>query len=191
MPVMDRLWRLLAHYHGQTVNYSKLAETADLSIPTLKKSLALLEQTYMIRQVPPYAPNLKKRLVKTPKLYVRDSGLLHSLLDIASFDDLLSRPALGASWEGFALETLVTCRPDWRPSFIRTSNGAEIDLVLKRGDEVHVFEFKASKAPKPSRGFHELVDDLKPASATLVAPIDEHYPIGNNISVTGLQDIVV
>jgi predicted AAA+ superfamily ATPase len=191
IPVMDRLWRLLAHYHGQTMNYSKLAEAVDLSIPTLKKYLALLEQTYMIRQLPPYTANLKKRLVKSPKLYIRDSGILHSLLDIVSYDDLLSRPVTGASWEGFALETLVACKPRWRASFLRTSNGAEVDLVLEKGNERHVYEFKASKAPKPSRGFFELVRDLRPTSATVVAPVDEVYEIGHGATVANLQAVTM
>ncbi|MCK5799448.1 MAG: ATP-binding protein, partial [Deltaproteobacteria bacterium] len=156
MPVMHRLWRLLAHVHGQTANYSKLAAAAHLSVRTLKKYLFLLEQTGMLRQLPPCEANLKKRLVKAPKLYLRDSGLLHDLLDIASYDELLGHPSVGASWEGFAIENIISTMPRWRASFLRTSNGAEVDLVLERGDRRRLYEFKASKAPKPTRGFHEL-----------------------------------
>lgn len=187
-PVMHRLWRLLAHYHGQTVNYSKIAEAADLSIQALKKYLALLEQTYMLRLLPPHETNLKKRLIKAPKLYIRDTGLLHDLLDIVSFDQLLGHAAVGASWEGHAMENIMACMPRWRPSFVRTSNGAEVDLVLERGSERRLYEFKASKAPKPSRGFHELVGDLKPTSASVVAPVDESFDTGRRVRVQTLLD---
>ncbi len=188
MPTMHRLWRLLAHYHGQTINYSKLAEAIDLSVQTLKKYLAILEQTYMLRLLPPAETNLKKRLVKAPKLYIRDTGLLHALLDIESFDDLLAHPVMGASWEGFALEQIVASHPRWRPSFIRTSNGAEIDLLLERGTRRRLFEFKASKAPKPSRGFFELVQDLEPESAAIVAPVDAAYQARRGLQVLPLHD---
>lgn len=187
-PVMDRLWRLLAHYHGQSINYSKLAAASDLSVPTLKKYLALLEQTYMIRLLQPFATNLKKRLVKAPKLYIRDSGLLHSLLDIETYDSLLANPAVGASWEGFGVEHVIAGMPRWRPSYIRSSNGAEVDLVMERGGKAQFFEFKASKAPKASRGFHQLVRDLNPVQATVIAPVEESYPARDGMRITGIQD---
>jgi len=188
MPVMHRLWRLLAHYHGETVNYTKLAEAADLSVRTLKKYLFVLEQTGMVRQLPPFEANLKKRLVKAPKIYLRDSGLLHTLLDIDSYDELLGHPKIGESWEGLAMEQIIQCMPRWRPSFVRTSNGAEVDLVLERGSRRRFYEFKASKAPKPARGFHELVRAMRPESAMVVAPVDESYDIGENLRVSTLLD---
>ncbi|MDA0989986.1 MAG: ATP-binding protein [Verrucomicrobia bacterium] len=188
IPVMHRLWRLLAHYHGQTINYSKLAEASELSVQALKKYLALLEQTYMLRLLPPHGGNLKKRLVKAPKLYIRDAGLLHDLLDIESFDQLLGHAVVGASWEGHAMENIIACMPRWRPSFVRTSNGAEVDLVLERGSQLRLYEFKASKAPKPSRGFHELIGDLKPATASIVAPVDASFDAGRHVRVQSLSD---
>jgi hypothetical protein len=183
IPVIERLWRLLAHYHGQTVNYNKLAAAADISIPTLKKYLAVLEQTYMVRMVPPTETNLKKRLIKSPKIYLRDSGILHALRDIESYDFLLANPIAGASWEGFAMENLIVRNARWRPSFLRTSNGAEIDLVLERAGKCRLFEFILSKAPKPSRGFYELIDSLEPESAWIVAPVQEPYEIKNGVFV--------
>ena len=183
VPVIERLWRLLAHYHGQTVNYHKFAAAADLSIPTLKKYLAILEQTYMVRLLPPAETNLKKRLIKSPKIYLRDCGILHALLDLEGYDSLLAHPAAGPSWEGFVLEDLIAAYPRWRPSFVRTSNGAEIDLLLERSGRRHLFECKLSKAPKPSRGFHELVEDVQPEGAWVVAPADEMYEIRKNIVV--------
>ena len=183
VPVIERLWRLLAHYHSQTVNYHKFAAAADLSIPTLKKYLAVLEQTYMVRLLPPAETNLKKRLIKSPKIYLRDSGILHALLDVEGYDSLLANPAAGPSWEGFVLENLIAAHPRWRSSFVRTSNGAEIDLLLERSGRRHLFECKLSKAPKPSRGFHELVEDIQPEGAWVVAPVDEMYEIRKNIMV--------
>ncbi|MCF8130202.1 MAG: ATP-binding protein [Deltaproteobacteria bacterium] len=183
IPVIERLWLLLAHYHGQTVNYHKLAGAADISIPTLKKYLAILEQTYMVRSLPPAAANLKKRLVKSPKIYLRDSGILHALLNIEKYDDLLGNPIAGASWEGFAIENIIAQYDRWKPSFLRTSNGAEIDLVMERAGRHHLFECKLSKAPKPSRGFHELVDSMQPESAWVMAPVDEPFEIKKGIFV--------
>ena len=184
IPDMERLWLLLAHYHGQTLNYNKLATAADISIPTLKKYLSILDQTYMIRLLPPGSANLKKRLVKSPKLYLRDTGILHALLDIESYDFLLANPAAGASWEGFVLENIIAEFARFRPSFLRTSNGAEIDLLLERGGQQHLFECKLSKAPRPSRGFYELVRSLQPDTATVVAPVDEPYEIKKGIMVS-------
>ena len=170
VPVIERLWLLLAHYHGQTVNFSKLATAADISIPTLKNYLAILEQTYMIRLLPPTGANLKKRLVRSPKVYLRDSGILHALLDIEEYGALLANPIAGASWEGFVIETIINEHNRWKPTFLRTSNGAEIDLLLERGKKRYVFECKLSKAPKPSRGFYELIDSLNPDGAWIVCP---------------------
>jgi len=189
-PTMDRLWRLLAHYHGQTLNLSKLAVSADLAVTTLKKYLTILEQTYTVRLLRPLGANLKKRLVKSPKVYFRDTGLLHSLLDIERYDDLLAHPISGPSWEGYCIENIVAAMSRHRPSFIRTSNGAEIDLVMERRNEIEVFEFKLSKSPRPSRGFHALVTDLTPQRAWLVAPVDEPYDLGGNLTVTGPADLI-
>ena len=175
MPLMDRLWHLLAHYNGQTLNYSKLAGAMDLTVPTLKRYLAMLEQTYMIRLLVPYETNLKKRLVRSPKLYLRDTGILHALLDVEDFDQLLANPQVGDSWEAFIVEQLTTSLPRWKPSYVRTGNGAEIDLLLERGGKRWVFEIKLSKAPKPSRGFYQLIDDLEPERSTVIAPVDEPF----------------
>lgn len=183
IPVIERLWLLLSHYHGQTVNYHKLAGAADISIPTLKKYLAILEQTYMVRLLPPGAANLKKRLIKSPKIYLRDSGILHALLNIETYDDLLGNPIAGASWEGFVIENIIAQYDQWKPSFLRTSNGAEIDLVMERAGRRHLFECKLSKAPKLSRGFHELVDSMQPESAWVIAPVDEPFEIKKGIFV--------
>jgi hypothetical protein len=160
-----------------------MSAAADLSIPTLKKYLAVLAQTYMIRMLPPFETNLKKRLIKSPKLYLRDSGILHAFLEIETYDFLLANPVAGASWEGLAIENIIAQHDRWRPSFLRTSNGAEIDLVLERAGQFRIFECKLSKAPKPSRGFHELINDMKPESAWVIAPVDEPYEIEKGVFV--------
>lgn len=190
VPRMETLWRLLAHLHGQTVNYSKLAEGIDVSVPTLKGYLALLEQTFMIRLLPPFEANLKKRMVKSPKVYLRDSGLLHSLLDLESLDEVQSHPVWGASWEGYVVEHLCNAFPRHRAGFLRTGNGAEADLLLSRGRERLLVECKASKAPRPSRGLHELMADLQPTRTVLVAPVEEGYPYNEQIEVCPLMELL-
>jgi hypothetical protein len=130
-------------------------------------------------------------LVKSPKIYLRDSGILHALLDVEGYDALLANPIAGPSWEGFVLENLISGHPRWRASFVRTSNGAEIDLLLERSGRRHLFECKLSKAPKASRGFYELVEDLQPEGAWIIAPVDEPYEISKNIMVCPPKDITL
>ena len=190
VPVMERLWRLLAHYHGQTINYSKLAGAADVAVATLKKYLAILEQTYMVRRLLPSEANLKKRLVRAPKVYLRDPGILHALLDIEQYDDLLAHPVNGPSWEGYVVEQITAAMPRHRPSFLRTSNGAEVDLVMERAGRRELFEIKLSKAPKPSRGFHELVRALGPERAWVVAPVEESYQHNEIITVVNIRELL-
>ena len=191
IPIMERLWLLLAHSHGQTINYQKLAAAVGISVPSLKKYLAILEQTYMIRLLQPYETNLKKRLIKSPKIYLRDSGILHALLGIEEYSSLLGNPIAGASWEGFALENIITLNDKYRPSFIRTSNGAEADLILERANQRFLFECKLSKAPRPSRGFYELVEALHPERAVVIAPIEEPYEIKPGIMVCSIEKLTI
>ena len=143
----------------------------------------------MVRVLLPDAPNLKKRLVKSPKIYIRDSGILHALLDIRTHDDLLSHPALGASFEGFAMENILAFAKDYEPSFYRTNAGAEIDLVLRRGRRILAFELKSSTVPRVSKGFWNALDDISPDAAYVVAPVKESYPIKSDVMVSTLQEI--
>lgn len=189
IPVIERLWRLIAHYHGQAANFSKWGAAADLSVVTLKKYLSILEKTYMIRILPPAESNFKKRWVKAPKVYIRDTGILHGLLNIETYDNLLAHPVAGSSWESFVIENIIAENKKWSPSFMRTSNGAEVDLVLERGGQKRLFECKLSKAPKPSRGFYELVDNLKPEVACVIAPVEEPFEIKKNVFVCQPTDL--
>lgn len=130
---ISRLWRMAAHCHGQLLNSSRLGESLGLKHTLVRNYLGLLEDIFMLRLLPPLHGNIKKRLVKAPKLYFRDSGILHGLLELESQNDLLGHPAVGASWEGWCLEMVLGQLPHWRASFYRDSNGQEIDLVLERG----------------------------------------------------------
>ena len=187
--VMERLWLLLSHIHGQIVNYSKLADAADISVPTLKRYMCILESTYMLRLLPPCEANLKKRLIKSPKVYLRDSGILHTLQRIGTFSELLAHPVVGFSWEGMVIEQIVAMMPRWRPSFLQTSNGAEIDLIMEKGNRMKVFEFKASKAPKPGRGFWSLLESLKPETGVIVSPVDQPYMYRQSVRVENLYSL--
>ncbi len=188
--VIRRFWSMLAHYHGQLLNLSKLGQSLGVTHPTIKRYLDILEQTYMVRSLQPYNANLKKRLVKSPKIYIRDSGVLHALLEIESMDQLLGHPVVGSSWEGFCIEQIISAKPNWRPSFYRTSSGEEIDLVLERGQKRLAFEFKASMSPKVSRGFKGTLEVLQPDHTWIVAPVEEPYPLQQNVTVSDIFSTV-
>ncbi len=183
---LRRFWEMLAHYHGQLWNASKIAGSLGVSAPTAKHYLDTLQDTFMIRQLPPFAANLKKRLVKSPKIYLRDSGLLHTLLRIGTHDDLLGHPVAGASWEGWVIEQALaasgTNAPHTGASFFRTAAGAEIDLVVERpGGQRIALEIKRASAPKPSHGFWSGIADVKPSAAYVVYPGKERYALGPGV----------
>lgn len=185
---LKRVWQMCAHDQGQLLNSSKLGSSLGVSHTTFRSYIDILAETFMLRILPPYIPNIKKRLVKSPKIYLRDTGILHSLLAIDSFDDLMGHPVFGASWETVAMETVIANFPDWEPFFYRTAAGVEIDLVLKRGNHKIAFEFKASAAPKVTKGFWNGLDDLNIDKAWVVAPIHESYPIKENVMVCPLSE---
>ena len=187
---LGRLWKMCAHIHGSLLNASKLADSLGVSSHTIRSYIDLLEHTFMIRVLLPDAPNLKKRLVKSPKIYIRDSGILHALLDIRSHDDLLSHPVVGASFEGYAMENILASARGYEASFYRTGAGAEIDLVLRRARRVLAFELKSATVPRVSKGFWHAVEDISPDAAFVVAPVRESYPLKNDVMVTPLLDII-
>jgi predicted AAA+ superfamily ATPase len=187
---LGRFWKMCAHIHGSLLNASKLADSLGVSSHTVGSYIDLLEHTFMLRVLRPDAPNLKKRLVKSPKTYIRDSGILHALLDIRTHDDLLSHPVLGASFEGFALENILACANNYEASFYRTSAGAEIDLILRRGRRTLAFELKSSTVPKVSKGFWNALDDISPDDAYVVAPVMESYPMKGGVMVIPLREII-
>lgn len=188
---IHRLWMMLAHSTGQILNQSKLSESLGVSAPTVKSYIDILEKTYMARILYPFSSNLKKRLVKRPKVYLRDTGILHSLLEIKSENELFGHPVYGSSWESFALEQTCSSLPEWRPAFYRTEKGAEIDLVLERGLRRIAVEFKASSAPKPARGLYHAMQDLEISEAYIVSPLPEEtsYPVREGVTVTTVAQL--
>ncbi len=186
---LRRVWQICAHTQGQLLNTSQLGSALGVSHTTFRSYIDLLAETYMLRILPPYTANLKKRLVKSPKVYLRDSGILHSLLSIDTFDDLMGHPVFGASWETVAMETIIGIFPNWKPFFYRTVAGAEIDLVLIRGNRRVAFEFKASTTPLVSKGFWNGLRDLDIEQAWIIAPIKESYPFHDNVMVSPLSEL--
>lgn len=180
---MGRFWRMVAHHHGTVLNQSALANALDVSQPTIRTRIDSLVGTFMLRVLPPLFANIGKRLVKSPKIYVRDSGLLHTLLDVGDRGALFAHPAFGASWEGYVVEQALTVSDRWRASFYRTANGVELDLVLERGQRRIAIECKASSAPSPSRGFWNALSDLGISEAYIVAPVARRWEIAKGVHV--------
>jgi predicted AAA+ superfamily ATPase len=181
---LHRFWQMLAHWHGQVWNASTLAKSLDASPQTANRYLDLLCGAFVARRLQPFTANLGKRLIKAPKTYLRDSGLLHYLLNIASLDQLEGHPVLGASWEGFVIEQILASLPHREANFFRTSNGAELDLVLQLpGQSIrHGIEVKYSAAPKPGKGFWHTLDDLAISRAVVIYPGNETYPLEKRVT---------
>ena len=181
---LRRFWQMLAHLHGQMWNASRLASGFGVSAPTVQHYLDILEATYMVRRLQPLHANLSKRLVKSPKIYLRDSGLLHALLGLRSLEDIAGHPVVGASWEGWVLEQIAQLLPSpWQLSFYRTAAGAELDIVAERGNKKIGFEIKFSSAPTLTKGFWSAVDDLALERVYVIAPVETGYPLGQNVDV--------
>lgn len=188
---LRRFWTMLAHRQGSLLNASDLARALEVSAQTVSRYLDLLCDLLLVRRVPPFVGDVGKRLVKSPRVYVRDSGLVHALLGLESLDDVLSHPVVGASWEGFVLENLLTFLP-WRtePSHYRSSGGAEIDLVLSfASGALWAIEVKRSPAAKPQRGFHEACEAIGVQRRILVRSGEGRFPLGNGVESVGLADL--
>ena len=180
---LRRLWRMLAHLNGELLNVSKLGSSMGMSHTTISEYVAILKNTFMIRVLEPYHANLKKRLIKTPKVYLRDTGILHSLLKIETQDDLFYHPGYGASWEVTVIENVIAKYNGWEPSFFRTANGNEIDLVLTKANRVIAIEIKSSNTPKLTRGFWVALADIKATEAYVIAPVRMPFPMKNDVMV--------
>ena len=190
---MRRLWSMLAHNNSQQVNYSKLGESLGVSYKTIKSYIDTLTDFYMLRQLPPWSGNSKKRLVKAPKLYFRDSGLAHRFLTIPNFESLLGHPSIGASWEAYVIENILNQVSDkWRYSFYRTSSQAEIDLILEGPDkQVWAIEVKRSLSPTLSKGFYYACDDIQATDKFVIYPGDEQFPLSKGVEVIGLLAFLI
>lgn len=180
---LRRFWGMLAHHQGGLLNAAQFARNLGVDAKTAAAYLDLLVDLLLVRRLPPWHANLSKRLVKSPKVYVRDSGLVHALLGIADKETLLSHPVVGQSWECFVIENLLACAPDGvQGHFYRSSAGAEIDLLLAWPDgKLWAIEIKRSLAPKLERGFHAACADLKPARKLVVYPGDESFRLAEDI----------
>jgi len=186
---LRRLLMMSAHNQGQLFNASKLGEALGLTHPTIRRYIDLLEQTYILRTLQPFEANVKKRLVKSPKVYVRDSGILHRLLMISDFNSLMGNPVFGASWEGLVIENVIVNMPDWTPFFYRTANGNEMDLVLIRGEKKIAIECKASSSPQLTKGWWDALNDINPDKTFVIAPISgSAYQINKQVTVASLMD---
>lgn len=185
-----KLMTLLAHYHGQIINFSKIGEALNLTHPTIKKYIDLFEQTFIIRTLQPYYGNVKKRLIKTSKIYFRNTGILHKLIQIQDFNQLLSNPLLGASWEGIVIENICSNFQNQKISFYRNSNGDEIDLIIENSNFNIAIECKTSLSPNLTKGFWNSLEVIKPYKTYIVVPINDCYPIKDNIFVCGLSNII-
>ena len=183
---IERFWMMCSHINGDVLNRSKLGESLGVSHHTVQTYLDILENTYMLRVLKPLETNLKKRLIKSSKLYIRDSGLLHSLLQIVNQNDLFGHPVYGASWEGFALENILSSISIWKPYFYRDSNGSEIDLILEKANKRIAVEFKVSTSPTISKRFYNSIRDVEANETWIVAPVSDTYKLKPNIFVTSL-----
>lgn len=188
---LRRFWTMLAHYHGQILNYSELGRSFGISDMTVRKYVDILEGTFMLRSLQPWYENIGKRIVKKPKIYLRDSGILHSLMSIDTQDQLLSSNKLGASWEGFALEYVCDSinKKDEEFYFWATHSGSEIDLFWQYAGKKWCVEFKNKDAPKLTKSLKIVSDDLCPAHIWVVYPGKGKYKIAKNITVLPLKEI--
>ena len=188
---LRRFWTMLAYQQGQLLNATRLAQSLGVDAKTVTRYLDLMSGLFYVRRLPSWHANVKKRLVKAPKTYVRDSGLVHALLGIAGREDLLGHPVCGSSWEGFAIENLLAVAPEHaQAGFYRTATGAEVDLVL--GFPVHglwAIEIKRSLAPRPSRGLHHARQDLAPERTFIVYPGKEQYPVRKDVEAISLPGL--
>lgn len=187
---LGRFWTMVAHYHGQVLNVAELARALGASEPTARRYLDILCGTYVVRQLPPWFENLKKRQVRSPKVYIRDSGLLHALLGIVDLPGLQSHPKLGASWEGYCLEQILDVCGDRDAYFWGTHSGAELDLFLLHKGRRLGFEFKFSEQPRTTKSMRVALEDLALDHLYLVHPGAHEFPLDETITAVPLPRIV-
>ena len=180
---------MIAHYHGQVWNAAQFARSLGTSEITARRYLDILAGAYMIRILPPWFENLRKRQVKSPKIYIRDSGLLHTLLQLRTMADLRSHPKFGASWEGFALEQIIAMLETRDHYFWATHAGAELDLLVMVAAKRYGFEFKYADAPGRSRSMHTAIQDLGLERLWVIYPGHQEYPLDDKISVIPIDSL--
>lgn len=188
---LRRFWTMLAHSQGGLWNAASLARSLAVDGKTVARYVDLLADLLLVRRLPPLHANVRKRLAKSPKVYVRDSGIVHALLRLDDPESVLGHPIAGASWEGFVIETLLRAAPErTQASFYRTASGVEIDLVLELpGPRVWAIEIKRGLAPATSRGFRVAIDDVQPDRAFIVHGGEDRYPKGSGVEAIGLREL--
>jgi uncharacterized protein len=189
---LERLWTMLAHKQGTVLNASEIAKSLEISVQSVTRYIDLLCDLLLVRRLPPYKTNLSKRLVKSPKIFVRDSGILHGLLNISSYENIVGHPIVGMSWEGFIIENIISALP-WRsiPFFYRTAVGAEIDLIIEHADQsLWAIEIKRSLSAKVAKGFYIACNDLKPQKSFVVYAGDDRYPITKNLEAISIIELI-
>lgn len=189
---MRRLWTMLAHLQGEPVNYSKLGANLEIDGKTVSNYIDILSDLLLVRRLEPWHANVKKRLIKSPRYYIRDSGILHRLLGINHFDALLSNPVLGKSWEGFVVENIHSVLPRRSESyFYRTAAGAEIDLVIQMpSSEIWAVEIKYGTAPKLGRHYSAVCDDIGATRKYIIYGGDDEFPVKNDVTVISLTRFI-
>jgi predicted AAA+ superfamily ATPase len=186
---LQRFWIMLAHYHGQTWNAAEPARALGVSESTVRRYLDLLTDALMVRQLQPWHANLRKRQVKAPKVYVRDTGLLHHLLGIDTAKALVSHPKLGASWEGFVIEQILMTEPHDEAYFWATHQGAEIDLIVRRGDRLLGVECKRADAPRLTPSIRIALEDLGLEGIAVIYPGNKRFPLSDNVEAIPLEEL--
>jgi uncharacterized protein len=190
--VIRKVWTMCAHMSGSLLNYSNIAKSLGVTSPTVKRYLSFLEQAYLIRLLQPYHVNIKKRLVKSPKIYIRDTGMLHHLLGVKTFTQLQGHPQLGNSWESYVVEQIIQLGgTDLEFFFYRTQVGAECDLVIVSGGlPIATVEVKYTSSPKVSKGYLQCIEDLNTLQNFIVTPETDMYPLPNNVTVCSIRSFV-
>ena len=186
---LQRFWTMLAHYHGQTWNAAEPARALGVSESTSRRYLDLLTDAFMVRQLQPWHANLRKRQVKTPKIYVRDSGLLHQLLGVATAKTLLNHPKVGASWEGFVIEQVLAIERHDEAYFWGTHQGAEIDLILRRGDRLFGIECKRADAPRLTPSIRIALQDLDLEKVAVIYPGSKRYRLAPRVEAVPIETL--
>lgn len=186
---LRRFWTMVAHYHGQVWNAAEFARALGTSENTARRYLDILAGAYMVRVLPPWFENLKKRQVKAPKIYIRDSGLFHTLMHVPTLSDLQGHPKIGASWEGFSLEHVIYALRTRDAYFWATHAGAELDLMVTINGKRHGFEFKYVDAPGRKRSMHIAIEDLGLEHLWIIYPGDQKYPLDEKITVIPLDEL--
>ncbi len=188
---MRKLWQMIAYLNGQTINYNLVASSLGISPPTAKNYVELLSSTFMVRLLPPFLANTGKRLVKSPKIYLNDTGIVNTLLGITGFSELAGHPSMGAAWETLVLANLAGHFPSRHFFFYRTNHGSEIDFIIESKNKIIAIECKVGTHPVLSKGSYTAIEDLKPLVTLIVSPVSSGWPVKQGVEVVSLSEAIM